>query len=256
MKIAVCVKHVPVGRLRIHPDSGRLDRSGPGELNAVDKNAIEEALRVQEEGGAEVVAVSVGPDEAVESLRTALALGADRAVVVSDPAAAGSDLVATGKMLAKVLEREAADLVLFGQQTTDGGGALLWAAVADRLHLPYVSQATRLTVGDQMVRVSRETEFGDDVIEARLPAVVAVSDAINEPRYTSLKGRMGAKKKPLEVLSLADLGLDAAEAGDDGSKTAVLGLGAPPARANSVRVEDDGNAAQLIFDFLVEHQLV
>jgi electron transfer flavoprotein beta subunit len=234
-----------------------LDRSGPGELNAVDTNAIEEALRLQEaDAGVEVVAVSVGPEEAVESLRTALALGADRAVIVSDPAAAGSDLVATGKLLAKILEREAADLVLFGQQTSDGGGALLWAAVADVLRLPCVSQATRLTLGEQTVQVARETELGDEVIEARLPAVVAVSDAINEPRYTSLKGRMGAKKKPLEVLSLPALGLDATEAGEQGSKTAVLGLGPPPARANSVTVEDDGNAAQVICEFLVEHQLV
>jgi electron transfer flavoprotein beta subunit len=255
MKIAVCVKHVPDGRLRMHSESKRLDRSGPGELNKVDKNAIEEALRLKGQGGTEVVIVSMGPQQAVESLRTALALGADRAVLVSDPAAAGSDLVATSKVLATALEREGPDLVFFGQQTSDGAGGVLWAAVAERMRLPFASQAAELTLHDATVRVTRQTEFGDDVIEVQLPALVAVSDAINEPRYASLKGMMGAKKKPLEVLTLADLGLDAVEAGDAGSQTEVLGVGDPPARVNSIRVEDDSNAAQVILDFLVEKQL-
>ena len=256
MKIAVCVKHVPDGRLRILPDSRRLDRSGPGELNDVDKNAIEEALSIKDDVGAELVVVSMGPEPAVDSLRTALALGADRAVLISDPEVAGSDLLATSAVLAKSLEREDADLVLFGQQTTDGGGGLLWAAVAERLRRPFVSQATALTLDDRTLRVTRQTEFGDDVIEMQLPALVAVSDAINEPRYTSLKGRMGAKKKPLDILSLGDLGLAAADAGDAGSRTVVLGVAEPAARLNSTRVEDEGGAAQAIFDFLREKQLV
>src|ERR1700682_1027910 len=133
MKIAVCVKHVPAGRLRLDPGTKRLDRSGPGELNDVDLNAIEEALQLKEQNEGEVVVVSMGPDEAVESLRTALALGADRAILVSDPAAAGSDLLATSRVLAAALAREAPDLTLFGQQASDGSGAMLWAAVAERL---------------------------------------------------------------------------------------------------------------------------
>jgi len=256
MKIAVCVKHVPDGRLRILPDSRRLDRSGPGELNDVDKNAIEEALSIKDDVGAELVVVSMGPEPAVDSLRSALALGADRAVLISDPDVAGSDLLATSAVLAKSLEREDADLVLFGQQTTDGGGGLLWAAVAERLRRPFVSQATALTLDDRTLRVTRQTEFGDDVIEMPLPALVAVSDAINEPRYTSLKGRMGAKKKPLDILSLGDLGLAAGDAGDAGSRTVVLGVAEPAARVNSTRVEDEGRAAQAILDFLQEKQLV
>jgi len=256
MKIAVCVKHVPCGTLRMRPDASALDRTGPGELNASDKNAIEEALRLKDGGDTEVVLVAMGPAAATESLRTGLGMGADRAVLVDDDTIAGSDLVATSRVLAGVLEREAADLVLFGQQTSDGGGAVLWAAVAERLARPFVSQANKLTLGDGTVVVERETEVGNDTIEATLPAVVAVSDAINEPRYTSLKGMMGAKKKPLEVLALADLGLDTSAAGDAGSATSVLGLAAPPTRANSVTVEDDGSAAQAICDFLVEQQLV
>ena len=255
MKIAVCVKHVPVGNLRLSPDSNRLDRSGPGELNTCDKNAIEEALRLKDAAGGEVIVVSMGPEQATESLRTALALGADRAVLVSDPAAAGSDLIATSKVLAKALEREGADLVLFGQQTNDGGGAVLWATVAELLRLPFVSQAAEITMQDGAVRVTRETEFGDDVIDARLPAVVSVSDTINEPRYTSLKGMMGAKKKPLEVLALGDLGLAAVDAVDAGSKTTVLGVARPPGRVDSTKLIDDGTSAQAIVDFLVDKQL-
>src|SRR5438874_333298 len=166
MKIAVCVKHVPTGTLRIRPDSGRLDRTGPGELNATDKNAIEEALRLKEGVEAEVVLITMGPAAATESLRTGLGMGADRAVLVDDDAVAGSDLVATSLVLAGVLERESPDLVLFGQQTTDGGGAVLWAAVAERLQRPFVSQATKLAISDGVVTVDRETEVGNDTIEA------------------------------------------------------------------------------------------
>jgi len=238
------------------PDSGTLDRSGPGELNATDKNAIEEALRLEQSGDAEVVLVTVGPGAATESLRTGLAMGADRAVLVDDDAVAGSDLVATSRVLAAVLERETPDLVLFGQQTTDGGGAVLWAAVAERMQLPFLSQATKLTLGDGVVTVDRETEVGNDTIEAKLPAVVAVSDAINEPRYTSLKGMMAAKKKPLDTLTASDLGITADAVGAAGSQTVVLGVGAPPARVGAATIEDDGTAAQAIFEYLAERNFV
>ena len=256
MKIAVCVKHVPEGTSRLDPASKRLDRSGEGALNHFDANAVEEALRLKGDSETEVVVVSMGPEKAADSLRKALAMGADRAVLVSDDALVGSDLVATSKVLAKALEREAADLVLFGQQASDGDGAVLWAAVAERLRRPVISQAAELSVDAGVVHVKRQTEFGYDVIEAALPAVVAVSDAINEPRYPSLKGIMGAKKKPSDTVTLADLGLDAVEAGEVGSKTEVLALSSPPARGDARKIEDDGNAAQAIVDFLVEKRLV
>jgi electron transfer flavoprotein beta subunit len=261
VKVVVCVKHVPDGRVRVDPVSRRIDRSGSGDLNTMDVYAVEEALRLREGPGSgeatgEVVAVSMGPESAAESLRTALALGADRAVLVSDPAAAGSDLVATSIVLAAVVEREAPDLVLFGQQTSDGGGALLWAAVAERLQRPAVSQVTALRLDGGTVRATRQTEFGDEVIEASLPAIVAVTDAINEPRYASLRGMMAAKRKQLEVLSLADLDISAERSGEAGSKTEVLALGAPPVRGNPERIDDEASAAQAIVDFLVERQLV
>jgi electron transfer flavoprotein beta subunit len=257
MKIAVCLKQVPDGRLRIVPDDMRLDRSGPGDLNSVDRYAIEAAVRLKEAAaGSEVVAVSMGPEGVAECLRTALALGADRAVLVSDPAAAGSDLLATARVLARVLERESPDLTLFGQQTTDGGGGLLWAAIADLLRLPFASQAAELDLQDDTVQVSRQTEFGDDVIAVRLPALISVSDSINEPRYTSLKGVMAAKKKPLEILRLGDLELDPALVGSAGSQTVVLAISPPPARPSARKIEDSADAAEAIVAFLVEKQLV
>ena len=257
MKIAVCVKHVPEGPSHLDASTKRLDRTGEGALNHFDANAVEEALRLKGDSDTEVLVVSLGPQKALDSLRKALAMGADRAMLISDDAAAGSDLVATSRLLAAALEKENADLVLFGQQASDADGAVLWAAVAERLGRPVVSQAMELAVDGGSVRVKRQTEFGYDTLEASLPAVVAVSDAINEPRYPSLKGIMGAKKKPQDVLSLAELGVDAAEAGEAGSRTSVLALGDPPARADARKIDDDGgSAAGAIVDFLAEKRLV
>jgi len=259
MKIAVCVKEVPDAAVhkRIDPGTKRLDRSGEGALNQFDSQAVEEALKLKEVGGeGEVVLVSMGPAGAVDSLRKALAMGADRAVLITDDAAGGSDLVATSRALAAALEQEGADIVLFGQQSSDSDGAVLWAAVADRLRRPVISQVAELTVEGGKLRGKRQTEFGYDVIEAPLPAVVAVSDAINEPRYPSLKGIMGAKKKPQDTLSASDLGLDAGSLGEAGSGTTVLALGDPPPRGDARKIEDDGNAAQQIADFLSEKKLL
>jgi electron transfer flavoprotein beta subunit len=258
MKIAVCVKQVPdaAAPRRIDPQTKRIDRSVEGALNAFDVHAVEESLRIKERTGeGEVVLVSMGPEKAQDAMRKALAMGADRAVLVSDEGAAGSDLVATSRVLAEALGREAPDLILFGQQSSDADGAVLWAAVADRLRRPYISQVAELTLEDGRVRGKRQTEFGYDVIEAPLPAVIAVSDAINEPRYPSLKGIMGAKSKPQEIVSLADLGVDAGAVGDAGSATEVYALGQPPPRGESRRIEDDGSAAQQILDFLVKQKL-
>src|SRR6266511_3257684 len=220
MKIAVCVKQVPESQAKkLDAATKRLDRSGEGTLNSFDANAVEEALRLKEAAGdGEVVLVSLGPD--------------------------------------KALEREGAALVLFGQQAGDSDGAVLWAAVADRLRRPVVSQAAELTLSDGKVRVKRQTEFGYDVIDAPLPAVVAVSDAINEPRYPSLKGIMGAKKKPQESIGTGELGLDASQVGQAGSKTEVLALGDPPARGETVKIEDDGSSAEKIVEFLAEKRLL
>ena len=258
MKIAVCVKQVPDATVhkRIDPATKRLDRSGEAALNPTDLNAVEEALRIKEAQGGEVVLISFGPERAIDSLRKALAMGADRAVLVSDEGAAGSDLLGTARALAGALERESADLVLFGQSSGDGDGAVLWAAVADKLRRPVVSQVAALTIEPGSVTGKRQTEHGYDVISAPLPALVAVSDAINEPRYPSLKGIMGAKTKPQETLSLQDVGVATEDAGEAGSRTTVLELGPPPARGDTITIEDDGSAAQKIVELVVERKLI
>ncbi len=253
MKIAVCVKAVPdaaSGR-RIDPATKRLDRSGELAISEWDTYAIEEALVLKEAGGeGEVVVVSLGPERAVDALRKALAMGADRAVLVSDAAFEGADLLGTAKALAGALERESADLVLFGQQSADGGGACLWAAVADRLRRPIVSQVSELTVEGGSLTGKRQTEFGYDTLRLPLPAVVAVADSINTPRYPSLKGIMGAKRKPQDTLGAADVG------GLDESRTTVLALNPPPSRGEARRIEDDGTAAEQIVEFLAERRLL
>src|SRR6476620_10200676 len=257
MKIAVCAKVVPEQARRIDPETKRLDRSGEQTLNPFDANAVEEALRLKgDDADAEVVLVSFGPERSLDALRKALAMGADRVVLVADEAAAGSDLVASSYALARALEREEPDLVLFGQQANDSDGAVMWAAVADRLRRPLISQVAELTVSDGTLRGKRQTEFGYDVIEAPLPAVVAVSDAINEPRYPSLKGIMGAKKKPQETVSLAELGVDPGDVGESGSRTGVRAVAPPPAKSDQVRIEDDGSGAEKIVDYLAEKRLI
>jgi electron transfer flavoprotein beta subunit len=259
VKVCVCVKEVPDASApkRIDPQTFRLDRSVPGALNEFDTHALEEALRVKEgTGDGKVVAVLMGPPRAADSLRKALAVGADRAVHVADEALAGSDLVATSRAIAKALEREEADLVLFGQQAADSDGAVLCAAVADRLRLPVISQAASLELANGKAKVKRQTEYGYDVIEAPLPCIVAVSDAINEPRYPSLKGIMGAKKKPQDASTGADLGLSAKEVGEAGSQTEVYAIAEPPPRGESRRIEDNGDAAAAIVEYLAEKKLL
>jgi electron transfer flavoprotein beta subunit len=253
MKIAVCVKAVPdaaAGR-RLDPTTKRLDRSAELGISDFDTYAVEEGLKLKEAAGdGEVVVVSMGPDKAMDALRKALAMGADRAVLVTDDALGNSDLLGTARALAGALEKEGADIVLFGQQSADGGGACLWAAVAEKLRRPVVSQVSELTVEGSSLTGKRQTEFGYDTIRAPLPAVVAVSDAINTPRYPSLKGIMGAKKKPQETLAAADVG-GAADVG-----TTVVAVNPPPARGEARKIEDDGSAAEKIVEFLAEKRLV
>jgi electron transfer flavoprotein beta subunit len=256
VKIAVCVKHVPEQARKIDPETKRLDRSGEGAINPFDVHAVEEALKIKEARGGEVLIVTMGPAGAQDSVRKALAMGADEALLITDDAAAGSDLVATTNALAAALEKEGADLILFGQQAGDSDGAVLWAAVADRLRLPVISQVAELEVSYGKVRGKRQTEFGYDLIEAPVPAILAVSDAINEPRYPSLKGIMGARSKPQRTVTLSELGVESDGVGESGSKTTVVALSDPPPRGDTVKIEDDGSGAERIVEFIVERKLI
>jgi electron transfer flavoprotein beta subunit len=253
MKIAVCVKAVPdaaAGR-RLDEATKRLDRSGELALSDFDSHAVEEALRLREAAGeGEVVVVSMGPERAADAVRKTLAMGADRSVLVTDDALVGGDLLVTARALAGALEREAPEIMLFGQQSADGDGACLWAAVGELLHRAAISQVSELQVESGSVTGKRQTEFGYERVRAPLPAVVAVSDAINEPRYPSLKGIMGAKSKPQDTLAAADVG------GAGESRTAVLALAPPPPRGESRRVEDGSAAdeAAEIIAFLAERR--
>src|SRR5881628_2615417 len=222
MKICVLVKEVPDAAVtkRINPSTGRLDRSGEKNLNPYDTHAIEAAMQLKE-GGAidvdEVIAVTMGPDSAVRALHKALSLGADRSVHLTDDALAGSDVAATGYALAKVLERESPDLVLLGQQSDDGECYTIGAVVADHLKMPSLTQVIKMDVSEGSLRCERQAEYGYDTVDVSTPAVISVGDAINEPRYPSLKAIMGAKKKQLDTRATADVGIDASKVGLDGS---------------------------------------
>jgi len=259
VKIVVCVKVIAEEPrwLRIDPATLRVARDGPGALNPPDRHAVEEALRLKEAlAGGEVLVVSMAPSEAVEEVREALLMGADRALLVADEAAAGSDLLATSRVLAKVLQRERGDLLLFGQQGEDSNGSLLWAAVAERLDLPVISGALRIELADGWVRARRRSELGCDLLAAPLPCVVAVSSAINEPRHPTFREMKAAAAKTCAVLSLSDLGLSAGDVGDAGSRTVVYGLGDPPPRGERNVIEDDGHAAEAILEYLASRRLI
>ncbi len=263
MKICVLVKEVPDAAVqkRIDSNTMRLDRSGEKNLNPFDTHAIEAAMQIKE-GGAipveEVIAVTMGPDSAVRALHKAVALGADRSVHLSDDALAGSDVCATGYALAKVLEAESPDLVLLGQQSDDGECYTIGAVVADHLRMPSLTQVIKIDVADGKLRCERQAEYGYDTVEVELPAVISVGDAINEPRYPSLKAIMGAKKKPLDAKATGDVGIDAGQVGEAGSKTSVLALNPPPEKQAGEIIEDEdtNETVEKIVSWLEERKLI
>src|SRR5213082_3007331 len=225
------------------PNTKRLDRSGEKNLNPFDTHAIEAAMQIKEglpEGKVEeVVAVTMGPESAARALHKAVSLGADRSVHLSDPALAGSDVAATGYALAKTLESEEPDLVLLGQQSDDGECYTIGAVVADHLKMPSLTQVIQIDVTDGKLRCERQAEYGYDTVEVELPAVISVGDAINEPRYPSLKAIMGAKKKQLDTLSAGDAGVEADKVGADGSQVDCGNFHDPPQKEAGQIIEDE-----------------
>ncbi len=244
MKICVLVKEVPDAAVekRIDLSTGRMDRSGEKNLNPYDTHAIEAAMQLREGGELqvdEIVAITMGPESAARALQKAVSLGADRSLHVTDAALAGSDVAATGYALAKALERESPDLVLLGQQSDDGQCYTVGAVVAEHLKMPSVTQVIKLDVDDETLLLERQAEYGYDTVRVPLPAVISVGDAINEPRYPSLKAIMGAKKKPLETVAAADVGIDTALVGAEGSRVQCGDFHDPPEKAGGEVLEDE-----------------
>ena len=263
MKICVLVKEVPDAAVtkRIDPSTGRMDRSGEKNLNPYDTHAIEAAMQLKEGGELqidEIVAVTMGPESAVRALHKAVSLGADRSIHLTDPVLAGSDVAATGYALASALGQEEPDLVLLGQQSDDGECYTIGAVVAEHLGMPSLTQVVKMDVTGEAVRCERQAEYGYDTVEVRLPAVISVGDAINEPRYPSLKAIMGAKKKPLQTLAAVDAGIDTSMVGADGSQVRCGEFRAPPQKAAGQIIEDDDTNATVgkIVAWLDERKLI
>ncbi len=258
MNIAVCVKQVidTEAEKKLDSSSWRLDRNVNCILNPYDEYAVEEALRIKEAHGGQVVAVCMGPEKATDAVRKALAMGADTGVLVSDDALAGSDAQGTAYALAEALKGLEWDLVLFGVRSTDGETGCVPAAVAERLGVPLLSTLAKVEVEGSTLKVHRETEQGYVAYECPTPAVLSVIKGINEPRYPSMMGIMGAKKKPLDVKDASALSLDKGQVGLDGAKTRVLSARIPEPRKAGVKVEDDGSGAQKIAEFLASQKLV
>jgi len=258
VNIVVCVKHTPITTAEKRLDSENLlDRENlDNAMNTYDEPGVEEALRLQEQHGATVTVLTMGPDEAVESVRKALAMGADKAVLVSDDAVRGSDVLATARVLAAAARKLQPDLLILGLRSDDGGAGVLAPAIAEHLGLPLLTNANKVTIEGTTVRIHRRLADGYIVQESTMPLVLGITDAINTPRYPSLKGIMGAKKKPFEEWALDDLGIDAASVGLAGSRTKVVTSEAPPPRAKGEVFEDTGDAAQRIAEFLAARKVV
>ncbi|HEX3611231.1 MAG TPA: electron transfer flavoprotein subunit beta/FixA family protein [Sporichthyaceae bacterium] len=259
MDIVVCVKQVPDtwAEKKLKPDTQTLDRGGDNILNEMDEFAIEAALQLTEAHGGSVKVLSMGPDSATDAIRKALSMGADGAVHVIDDALAGSDAVGTSLALSKALERIGSyDMVIAGSESSDSRTSVVPAMLAERLGLPQLTFVRKIEVDGSAVKVERMTDDGYQVVAASLPAVVSVIEKMNEPRYPSFKGIMAAKKKPVDVVSAADLGLDAASVGLSGSWTAVADAANRPPRTAGTVVDDEGNGGNALVEFLAGAKFV
>ena len=254
MDIVVLVKHVPDATAdRTFSDADHTtDRAGvDGLLSELDEYAVEEALKLVDAHGGEVTVLTMGPEQAMDAVRKALQMGAAAGVHVVDDALHGSDALATSLVLAKALDKIGAyDLVLTGMASTDGGMSVVPAMLAERLGVPHLGFAAEVSVDGSTVRIRRDGDTANETVEGSLPAVVAVNDQINEPRYPSFKGIMAAKKKPVQTWTLADLGVDPAQVGLSAAWTAVESITARPPRATGEVVADEGEGGTKLAEFL------
>src|SRR5688572_33474904 len=258
MNVVVCVKQIPdpaePGKLEA---DNTLDRSGKLILDESDSYGVEMALQLADaSGGGEVTLVSMAPTNEVAGLRTALAMGAAKAILVSDDALSGAGALDTAKVLAAAIKRAEPDLVLAATESSDGYTGTVPEQVAALLGLTSVTFAKHVEIAGETVNVQRQTELGYDEVEATLPALVSVTAGVVEPRYPSFKGIMAAKSKPVDQLTLADLGIDAGAVGSAGAGQEILAVEDAPARAAGEIVEDDGEGYQRIVSFLEALKIV
>src|SRR5215467_11825141 len=259
MKIVVCVKQVPDTAVErtLRPGDGTLDRETPdGLINELDEYAIEEGLKIAEAHGGEVTILSMGPQKAADSIRKALSMGAHKAVHVLDDGLAGSDALATSAALAAALSHVGFDLVILGSESTDARTGVVPAMLAERLGVPQLSFASKVEIDGKSITINRLADYGYDTVEATLPAVVSVVEKINEPRYPSFKGIMAAKKKPVQTLSVADIGVDASQVGLANAATEVLSFAKRPARQAGTIVTDEGEGGSKAAEFLAARKFI
>jgi electron transfer flavoprotein beta subunit len=259
LEIVVCVKQVvdTEAEKKLLPPEWRLDReSVENVLNPYDEYAVEEAVRLKEAHGGEVTVLCVGPDAAQDAVRKALAMGADKAVMVTDAALAGSDTQGIARVLAGALGDSNFDLVLMGTMSTDAQTGQVPSALGDALDIPVFTGLNKIQVDGADIKVHCQTDQGYVEYAAPLPVVCSVVKGINEPRYPSLKGIMGAKKKPMEVKDLAAMGVEAGLVGAAGALTRVVATSSPPPRKAGVKIEDDGTGAVRIAEFLSAEKLI
>jgi electron transfer flavoprotein beta subunit len=265
MNIVVLIKQVPdtYSERKLRDADGVLDRDATDAvLDEINERAVEAALQLKESGsgpgdGSEVTVLTMGPDRASDAIRKALSMGADKAVHLSDAALAGSDAVTTAKVLAKTIGTvDGVDLVVAGNEASDGRGGAMAAMVADLLGYPALTHVRELTVSGSTVTGRRETDDGVTVLTAELPAVVSVSEKINEPRYPSFKGIMAAKKKPVAALTLGDIGVDASEVGLEHALTTVTSAAPKPPKSGGEKVTDEGDGGSKIAAYLVAQKLI
>ncbi len=261
MKMYVCVKQIPDPNTvvsKLDPNTKRLVRSGVSlVLDPGDETTISAAIKLRDTlGNSELTAVCMGPSSAQEAMRRALAMGVDRAILVTDPALAGSDTLGTARVLAAVLKKEGAELILCSTESTDGYTGMVPGAIAEFLGIAQLSFAREVHVEGQKATIHRVTQAGYQVVEANLPAIVTIASGSFEAIYPTMKGIMSAKKKPFVQMTLADLALDASQVGEAGARERVLAIGKAEARAAGQVIKDEGDAAQKIADFLQRYQLL
>ncbi|HWE57770.1 MAG TPA: electron transfer flavoprotein subunit beta/FixA family protein [Acidimicrobiales bacterium] len=253
MNVVVCVKQIPdpAGVMKLDPGTHNLVREGKLILDDSDTYGVEMGLQLAEQaGGGEVTLVSMAPNSETSGLRQALAMGAVKAILVSDPSLAGSDALGTAKVLAAAIKRAEPDLVLTATESTDGYTGTIPVQIAELLGMPSVTFSKKVTVAGDKLTVERQTEEGYDEVEVPLPAVISVTAGVVEPRYPSFKGIMAAKGKPVDELTVADLGLDAGSVGAAGAGQEVTAVTPAEARKAGEIVVDEGEGFQQVVAYL------